>query len=151
MTYEVYASIKIEGPAYVPGSTKPNAFSIDRLILVEVTETGREGTVQERNTMTRIRDMLWIWGQDPNGHHLYNLPGTSKMSALEGAYYLGVRNCCRVVMTGTPLPPWDQDSRALVSLDRVVWSVIGSGGSKRNDAGDGTWMKCSGRRSGSRT
>jgi hypothetical protein len=37
-TYEVYASIKLEGPAYVPGSTRMNAFSIDRLILAEVTK-----------------------------------------------------------------------------------------------------------------
>ena len=35
-TYEVYLSLKLEGPAYVPRSTKPNACSIDRLILVEV-------------------------------------------------------------------------------------------------------------------
>jgi hypothetical protein len=35
-TYDVYASVKLEGPAYVPGSTRANAFSIDRLILVEV-------------------------------------------------------------------------------------------------------------------
>jgi hypothetical protein len=37
-TYDVYASVKLEGPAYVPGSTKENSFSIDRVILVEVTE-----------------------------------------------------------------------------------------------------------------
>jgi hypothetical protein len=87
--------------------------------------------------MAKVRERLWIWGQEPNGHHAYNLPGVSKMSALEGACYLGVPNCCRVVMTGKPLPPWDQDSMALVTLKQVVWSVIGSGGSKRNDAGAG--------------
>jgi hypothetical protein len=40
--YEVYASMKFEGPAYVPGSTRTNAWSIDRLILVEVAQqTGK--------------------------------------------------------------------------------------------------------------
>ncbi len=34
--YEVYVSLKLEGPAYVPGSTRENAFSIDRIILVKV-------------------------------------------------------------------------------------------------------------------
>jgi hypothetical protein len=34
--YDVHVSLKLEGPAYVPGSTKENAFSIDRLILEEV-------------------------------------------------------------------------------------------------------------------
>ena len=37
-TYDVYASIKVEGPAHVPGSSRTNAFSVDRLILVEVAE-----------------------------------------------------------------------------------------------------------------
>jgi hypothetical protein len=35
-TYDAYVSLKLEGPAYVPGSRKANSFSIDRLILVEV-------------------------------------------------------------------------------------------------------------------
>jgi hypothetical protein len=51
-TYDVYASMKFEGPGYVPGSAKTNSFatlrssaslrstcSIDRLILVEVEQT----------------------------------------------------------------------------------------------------------------
>ncbi|NLF67607.1 MAG: DUF4838 domain-containing protein [Candidatus Anammoximicrobium sp.] len=33
--YDAYLSLKLEGPAYVNGSTRRNAFSIDRLILVE--------------------------------------------------------------------------------------------------------------------
>jgi hypothetical protein len=37
-TYDVHASVKLEGPAYVPGSSRENAFSVDRLILVEVTD-----------------------------------------------------------------------------------------------------------------
>lgn len=32
--YDVYLSLKITGPAYVPGSTKPNAIWVDRVILV---------------------------------------------------------------------------------------------------------------------
>jgi hypothetical protein len=36
--YDVYVSIKLEGPAYVPGSAKESSFSIDRIILVEVTQ-----------------------------------------------------------------------------------------------------------------
>ena len=35
-TYDAYVHLKLEGPAYVPGSVKPNAFSIDRLILVDI-------------------------------------------------------------------------------------------------------------------
>ncbi len=34
-TYDVYASIKLEGPAYVKGSTKTNAVYVDRILLSE--------------------------------------------------------------------------------------------------------------------
>ena len=43
--YDVYVSLKLEGPAYVPGSERGNAFSIDRLILVEVREDEPEGAL----------------------------------------------------------------------------------------------------------
>jgi len=34
--HDVYVSLKLEGPAYVPGSNSENSFSIDRIILVKV-------------------------------------------------------------------------------------------------------------------
>ncbi len=34
--YDVYVSLKLEGPAYAPGSKKENAFSIDRIIMAKV-------------------------------------------------------------------------------------------------------------------
>ena len=39
--YDAYISLKLEGPAYVPGSKRENAFSIDRLILVETSPRER--------------------------------------------------------------------------------------------------------------
>ena len=87
--------------------------------------------------MGTVRDRFWIWGQEANSHNMYALGGSSKMTAVEGAYYLGMRNCCRVVMADKPRPPFDQDSMAMDSLDRVVWSVVGSGGSTSNDDGWG--------------
>jgi len=90
--------------------------------------------------MTELRDRLWIWGQTPNTHHgpsghNYNLPHANRMTALEGAYYFGIPNCCRVVSEGLPVPPFDQEAMVLDSLRRVVWSIIGCGGSTRNDGG----------------
>ena len=83
-----------------------------------------------------VRDGFWIWGQEANSHSIYAL-GPSRMTALEGACFLGVRKCMRVVMEGKPEVPFDQDSLALACLDEVVWSVVGSGGSQRNDDGWG--------------
>lgn len=88
--------------------------------------------------MAQLRDKLWLWGQSPMAHHetgdnYYNLPGSNIMTPLEGAMYLGVRNCCRVVIHNDPHPPFDQHSMALTSMDKVVWSVLGACGS--NDGG----------------
>jgi hypothetical protein len=87
-----------------------------------------------------FREELWIWGQDPGSHHAvtaFNLPDTNIMTPLEGAYYLGVRNCCRVGMGNRPQPPFDQHSMALVSMKQVVWSITGDSLSNRNDNGWG--------------
>ena len=93
--------------------------------------------------MTTLRDNFWIWGHDAGCHHrstrnpanLYRLPGENRMGPLEGAYYLGIPNCCRVVFDGRPEPPFDAESERLRPFRRVVWSVIGDAGSRRNDEG----------------
>ncbi len=45
----------------------------------------------------------------------------------------GVPNCLRVVMNGKPEPPFDAEAAKLDRLDRVVWSLIGDGGSGRSN------------------
>ena len=88
--------------------------------------------------MTKLRDKFWLWGQDPGSHHasennVWNLPGVNQMGPVEGAEYLGIPNCCRVVMNGKPVPPFDADSEALKGMNELIWSIIGDSGSKRND------------------
>ena len=82
--------------------------------------------------MSTLRQKLWLWGQTAGSHHINNafgLPGMSRMTALEGAYYFGIPNMCRVVMAGLPHLPFDQDAMVLDTMDNVVWSIIGDGGS----------------------
>jgi len=89
--------------------------------------------------MSKLRDHLWIWGQDPGSHHntvlgnIWNLPGENKMGPVEGCEYLGIPNCCRVVMNGKPEPPFDDEANKLDGMKNVVWSIIGDGGSERNN------------------
>lgn len=78
--------------------------------------------------MTKLRDKLWLWGQTEGSHHVNNafeIPGQSRMTALEGAVYFGIPNMCRVVMAGLPKPPFDRDAMVLDRLKNVVWSIIG--------------------------
>ena len=76
-----------------------------------------------------VRDKLWIFacvaGADNEG---WNLPGPSRMTPAEGAYYLGVPNLMMIRWNDKPPIPFDQYAVALRPLKRVVWSLVGSGG-----------------------
>lgn len=92
--------------------------------------------------MATVRDKLWLWGQSPDGHNAadgsinYNLPGHSRMTAMEGNIFFGIPNCCRVRILGHPQPPYDQESLVMDSLDQVVWSLLGAGGEQATEWGD---------------
>ena len=88
----------------------------------------------------KLRDTLWIWGQDPGTHHkagnnVWNLPGVNRMGPVEAAKYLGIPNCCRVVYGGSPRPPFDAESAKLAGFREVVWSALGDASSARNEKG----------------
>jgi len=90
--------------------------------------------------MDSLRDKLWLWGQSPDAHwehaNTYNLPGHSRMTAVEGLLYFDIPNICRVRMMGHPMPPYDQESIAMRPADRVVWSLLGAGGEPVTEWGD---------------
>lgn len=89
-----------------------------------------------------IKDNFWLWGQSAGTHHaaydnIYKLPGENRMTPAQGCEYLGIPNCCRVVMGNHPTPPFDDESREMANLKQVVWSIVGSCGSVRNNVGLG--------------
>lgn len=86
--------------------------------------------------MKLTHDNLWIWGQHPGCHHAggYKLPGENLMDSTEGAKYLGIPNCCRVVMQDKPAPPFDAESEKLKDFRQVVWSTVGAGSTTRHGA-----------------
>jgi len=90
--------------------------------------------------MATVRDKLWLWGQSPDGHNSagqdYHLPGHSRMTAMEGCTYFDIPNCCRVRIGGHPMPPYDQESLVMDTLDQVVWSLLGAGGEPATEWGD---------------
>ncbi len=76
-----------------------------------------------------VRDRLWIWGNEANNQDAaWNLPGVSRMTAVEAAAYLGVPNVVMVSHRGLPAPPLDRHAIAMRPLKRVVWSIVHSGG-----------------------
>lgn len=88
--------------------------------------------------MTTLRDNLWLWGQTPGSHHNpshYHLPGVNRMTPAEGCAFFGISNCCRVAMSAGPFPPFDEESRQLTHLKKVIWSILGAGGIASHNQG----------------
>jgi hypothetical protein len=91
---------------------------------------------------TTIRDHLWIFtvtaGSDDNWYEEGGVRGGSRMTPAEGAFYLNVPNLILVRNQDCPSLPDQESWRTKTSfeqyalsfrpLERVVWSVVGSGG-----------------------
>ncbi len=85
-----------------------------------------------------IRDALWIWGHEAGCHHRHanngwKLPGMSRMTPAEGAFYMGIPNIMMVRFGNQPAPPFQQYALPMRPLQRIVWSIIGDLGSTDND------------------
>lgn len=86
--------------------------------------------------MSTVGDCIWLWGHEAGAHDPgtgpveWGIPGPSRITPLEAACYLGIRNLIMVRYNGTPAMPYDQLMIPLRALDRVVWSVTGAMGEK---------------------
>lgn len=79
--------------------------------------------------MSIVREHVWIWGHEAGSHNnAYGLPCLSRMTPAEGAFYLGVPNMILVRYNDLPAPPYEQYAMALSPLKRLVWSIVGAGG-----------------------
>ncbi len=80
--------------------------------------------------MPRIREKLWIWGQEAGCHTAaeWGVPEPSRMTPAEGAFYMGIPNVIIVGYGGKPAPPFHQYALPLHPMKNLVWSVVGAGG-----------------------
>jgi hypothetical protein len=77
----------------------------------------------------KVRDHFWMWGHAAGSHNKsWNLPGPSRITPVEAAYYMGVPNVIQVRYEGDPAPPFQQYAVPFRPLKQVVWSVVGAGG-----------------------
>jgi len=84
--------------------------------------------------MDTVRDRLWVWcHQAGSNNGMFGVPGESRMTPAEAAFYLDVPNALMVVFQGKPEPPFDRLAVSMRPLKRVVWSIIGDSSSTRND------------------
>jgi hypothetical protein len=72
---------------------------------------------------------LWLWGHDAGAHNDdWGLPGPSRITPAEAAFYLGIPNLIMVRYKGRPPLPLDQYAVSLRALRQVVWSAVGAHG-----------------------
>lgn len=90
-----------------------------------------------------VRDKLWIWGHVAGSHNEgYGVPGNSRMTPAEAAFYLNVPNLIFVAYNDPKEPckmlpnpaRYDQYALSFSPLERVVWSIVGAGGHVDRDA-----------------
>ena len=90
--------------------------------------------------MSTVRDKLWLFGMPVMERHRERQesrsPAGHLMTTLEAATYLGIPNALYVTQHNFPEHPFESYARALVSMERVVWSILGDSLSDRNDIGE---------------
>jgi len=87
--------------------------------------------------MGSIRDRFWLWGHPAGSHNEgWDLPAESKIGPVTAARYMGIPNVIMVRYGREAAPPAAGDAEPFRELDRVVWSVVGAGGSHATEYED---------------
>ena len=78
---------------------------------------------------TTVRDRLWLWSHVAGSYNgMFNLPGNSRMTPAEAAFYMAIPNIFMLHRNGTPEPPLEQYALAFEPLRDVVWGIVGESG-----------------------
>jgi hypothetical protein len=76
-----------------------------------------------------VRDGMWLWSHVAGSYNgMFGLPGKSRMTPAEAAFYMGIPNVFMLHREGTPEPPLDQFALAFEPLREVVWGIVGESG-----------------------
>jgi hypothetical protein len=76
-----------------------------------------------------VRDSLWLWSHVAGSYNgAYNLPGKSRITPAEAAYYMSIPNIYMIHLKDKPEPPLEQYALAFKPLREVVWGVVAAGG-----------------------
>ncbi len=72
---------------------------------------------------------MWLWSHVAGSYNgLFGLPGKSRMTPAEAAFYMGIPNVFMLHREGTPEPPLEQFALAFEPLREVVWGIVGESG-----------------------
>jgi len=87
------------------------------------------GAQQGARQPQTVRDRLWLWSHVAGSYNgMFGLPGKSRMTPAEAAFYMGIPNVFMLHREGTPEAPLDQFALAFEPLREVVWGIVGESG-----------------------
>lgn len=115
-------------------STRANLLSRRDLIRVGAVLSGSQlgpslQAARPVSPPSTVRDRLWLWshvGGSYNG--MFGLPGNSRMTPAEAAFYMAIPNIFMLHRNATPEPPLEQYALAFEPLREVVWGIVGEAG-----------------------
>ena len=73
-----------------------------------------------------VRDRLWLWSHVAGSYDgQYNLPGHSRITPVEAAFYLSIPNVFMIQLNGQPpIESLEQFAVPFQSLKQVSWSIV---------------------------
>ena len=86
--------------------------------------------------MSTIREKIWMYGAVCGAYHTphYRLPGeTNPLDCAAACRKYGISKAVMDVCVKGPEYPFDAESEKLSFLDELVWTIIPSGGVRRNE------------------
>jgi len=82
----------------------------------------------------KLFEHLWLWCHPIGSYNnRWNIPGESSLTPVEAVAYMGIKNAIMVIFGDDPKPPFKDYAKQFSGMDKVVWSIIGDAGSKRNN------------------
>lgn len=99
-------------------------------------EGGKVDNAKRELVQNAVRDRLWLWSHPAGSYNgQYSLEGKSTLSPEAAAEFLGIKNICMVRYAGKPVPKdFGQQMQGIKKMNAVVWSVVGDGSTKQENA-----------------
>lgn len=99
------------------------------LLLASSSDSFSSPQASGRPPRRTVRDSLWLWSHVAGSYNgAYNLPGKSRISPAEAAYYMSIPNIYMIHLKDKPEPPLEQYALAFKPLREVVWGIVAAGG-----------------------
>lgn len=114
----------------VQTTNRPRSFIIVGLALLGASLAASSRAADPSASQT-IRDRMWVWAVDESfdwpAHEEGESPGKNRMTAVEGAVYLGVPNVMFIQYQGIPASPFQQYYTPFKALKQVYWTLSNNG------------------------